>query len=124
MGNVGIDPLIKKQAGLFAAKIPDQKLTPAEVQTFLTQHAHPAEALEKADEWIEELLKAKAAGKNIVGQDGKYLEPVHKGLAKGDVAHQKMDGEQQPDKEANKESDSEESDSEESDSEDSGSESD
>jgi chaperone BCS1 len=53
----------------FAGKIPDLKFTPAEIQGFLTPLSDsPEKAIADADEWVSDLLTAKMAGKNVVGQ--------------------------------------------------------
>jgi chaperone BCS1 len=63
------------QAKTFSRKVPDGKITPAEVQGFLMNKVTPEAAIIGADKWIEELLLAKAAGKNIVGGYDR-LEPT------------------------------------------------
>lgn len=62
------DVRISELASQFASKIPDLKLTPAEIQGFLIPLSDsPETALAPADKWISDLLAAKVAGKNIVG---------------------------------------------------------
>ncbi|KAF2256167.1 P-loop containing nucleoside triphosphate hydrolase protein [Trematosphaeria pertusa] len=54
----------------FAFKIPDCKLTPAEVQGFLIPRVTPEEAVAEVEKWVEDMLAAKATGRNIVGSGG------------------------------------------------------
>lgn len=61
---------ISELAQQFATKIPQLKLTPAEIQGFLIPLSDsPEEALVKTDKFVSDLLAAKAAGKNIIEQD-------------------------------------------------------
>ncbi|KAF2004899.1 P-loop containing nucleoside triphosphate hydrolase protein [Amniculicola lignicola CBS 123094] len=59
---------IYTMAKMFADKIPDRKLTPAEIQGFLTRNHNPEVALERAEEWVAEMLEAKEAERNIIGE--------------------------------------------------------
>jgi chaperone BCS1 len=63
--NVRIAELAKQ----FSGKIPDLKFSPAEIQGFLIPLSDsPEKAIADADEWVSDLLAAKIAGKNVVGQ--------------------------------------------------------
>ncbi|KAK4624072.1 putative mitochondrial chaperone bcs1 [Fulvia fulva] len=57
---------IPKLSQAFAASIPEDKLTPAELQNFLLMHrASPVNAVEKAKAWAETLIETKAQGRNV-----------------------------------------------------------
>jgi chaperone BCS1 len=58
--------LVLKLAEQFATKVPPRRFTPAEIQGFLNPIDEPGEALSKTDNWVSELLEAKAKGKKIV----------------------------------------------------------
>lgn len=60
----------------FAGKVPDGRITPAEVQGFLLIHITPEEALEHADKWVSELITAKDEGKKVVGESEPILKPA------------------------------------------------
>jgi chaperone BCS1 len=64
------DPEVTALAMQFSAKIPDLKLTPAEVQGFLIPRADPKIAVMEADKWIQDVLVARKKGLNIVGAKG------------------------------------------------------
>ena len=50
----------------FAAKIPDDKLTPAEVQGYLLVHREdPVAAVAEVEEWAKSTIERKAAGTNV-----------------------------------------------------------
>jgi chaperone BCS1 len=66
----GASAHISELAQQFATKIPQLKLTPAEIQGFLIPLSDsPEDALVKTDKFVSDLLAAKAAGKNIIEQD-------------------------------------------------------
>jgi chaperone BCS1 len=74
-GKAAHSPQLLDEAKEFAAKIPDRKLTPVEVQTFLTCHQTPKDALAAVDEWVERMLRTKEVGHNIItssGQDSRH----------------------------------------------------
>ncbi|CAI6338052.1 unnamed protein product [Periconia digitata] len=50
----------------FAQKVPDSKLTPAELQGFLLQHT-PEDALLNIETWAQKIIESKEKGLNIVG---------------------------------------------------------
>lgn len=54
-------------ADRFADMLPDVTFTPAEVQGFLlSRRKSPEKALDELEKWRDELLKAKATGRNII----------------------------------------------------------
>ncbi|KAF1973136.1 hypothetical protein BU23DRAFT_568449 [Bimuria novae-zelandiae CBS 107.79] len=64
-------PLLNELGDSFASKIPGGKLAPAEIQGFLTEHSgRPEAAIADLDQWVTNVLAAKEAGKNIVGNNG------------------------------------------------------
>lgn len=55
----------------FSTHIPNLRLTPAEIQGFLIERsAKPETAIAEVDQWVTDMLKAKEAAKNFVGDDG------------------------------------------------------
>ncbi|CAK4030636.1 mitochondrial chaperone bcs1 [Lecanosticta acicola] len=55
----------------FAAKMPEDKLTPAEIQNFLLENRDDVlGAVEKVGKWAEELVHTKARGKNVAAFSG------------------------------------------------------
>ncbi|KAF2662098.1 P-loop containing nucleoside triphosphate hydrolase protein [Lophiostoma macrostomum CBS 122681] len=70
-------------ATAFAAKIPENKVTPAEVQTFLTFYADAQEAVDRVDQWIRDTLAAKAANRIISGEVSKEAEPFEVSVGEG-----------------------------------------
>jgi chaperone BCS1 len=63
-----VDEELLTQADIFAGKVPEKKITPAEVQGFLMNHTNPRSATANTDKWVEQMLVAMAAGKNIAGE--------------------------------------------------------
>ncbi|KAH7125213.1 P-loop containing nucleoside triphosphate hydrolase protein [Dendryphion nanum] len=62
-----IDPkTLETLAENFANKLPDRKLTPAEVQGFCLRSKTPEAAILKAESWAASVVAARKAGKNIV----------------------------------------------------------
>jgi chaperone BCS1 len=58
---------IEEMAGTFAAKIPDDKLTPAEVQGFLLDYrTSPEEAIANVDSWVKVMTEAKSKGTAVL----------------------------------------------------------
>jgi hypothetical protein len=93
-GQEAVDDRLKSLAMAFAARIPEDKLTPAEVQTFLTFHADAQEALDHVDQWVEDTLAAKADNKNISGGGSKLKEagPMKHDACKEDSFGNHSDG--------------------------------
>lgn len=70
------DPQIKEMAKTFAERIPECKLSPAEVQGYLLQYSDdPKKAVDNAATWAEGLVKAKEGGKNVVQERSKAAAP-------------------------------------------------
>ncbi|KAF2642327.1 P-loop containing nucleoside triphosphate hydrolase protein [Massarina eburnea CBS 473.64] len=63
-------PEVAALAMAFAKKIPDLKLTPAEVQGYLIPRSDPLLAVAEADKWVKDVLDAREKGRNIVGVKG------------------------------------------------------
>lgn len=64
---------IEELAQEFAALVPSENLTPAEVQSHLMMHrGHPEAAVANAKQWANGLIEMKARGVNIATQD---IEP-------------------------------------------------
>ncbi len=60
-------PEVLDMASKFADALPEMTFTPAEVQGFLlTRRKSPHQALEDTPAWRDQLLTAKAAGKNVI----------------------------------------------------------
>lgn len=59
--------LVRQMAEEFAAALPELSFTPAEVQGFLlTRRKDPRRALDDVMSWRDEMLKAKAEGRNVL----------------------------------------------------------
>ncbi|KAF2108113.1 P-loop containing nucleoside triphosphate hydrolase protein, partial [Lophiotrema nucula] len=58
-GSQQVQPHIAELAKQFAAKVPDNKITPAEIQAHLIASDCPEQAVERADRWVADLLVAK-----------------------------------------------------------------
>ncbi|KAF1960430.1 P-loop containing nucleoside triphosphate hydrolase protein [Byssothecium circinans] len=63
-------PEVAALATTFAKKIPELKLTPAEVQGYLIPRRDPLVAVAEADKWVADVLEAREKGLNIVGVKG------------------------------------------------------
>lgn len=62
---------VAQLARKFAALVPDDQLTPAEIQNFLLQHRDdPFKALDDAELWVQNTLVAKNSGGNVASFKG------------------------------------------------------
>ena len=72
--SAGADEKLSSLAECFASKLPEGKITAAEVQGFLLDHrGNPSKAVDSIDAWVNALVQAKEKGQNIVTSSKKKL---------------------------------------------------
>lgn len=96
---VGGIPNLESLAEEFASFIPENQLTPAEVQGFLLQHRdNPSEALELAEAWAQGVVANKSRGCNVDSFNG-VVGSVSDAAAGGAEANEEEQDEEQDEKE-------------------------
>ncbi|KAF2728071.1 P-loop containing nucleoside triphosphate hydrolase protein [Polyplosphaeria fusca] len=68
--DAGADARVHDLANAFAECVPEDTLTPAEVQGYFISNEDPVEAARGAGRWVQEMVEAKVGGRNVVGEKG------------------------------------------------------
>lgn len=67
---------LSERSQAFAAKIPEDRFTPAEIQGFCLQHRQdPEKAIELVGKWVEDVIAIKDQGHNVAASDSQTNSP-------------------------------------------------